>query len=151
TAAFGEAVIFKRRAFADTVLAGDEQAGLVIADLDGLNEVAVDLEAHAGDALGVAALIAQIGFVEAHGLTAMRNEDDFVFAVGEHATDEAVVIAELDAAQTAFARGVGVIGEVGLFRDAVLGGHHEVQVGVEVLHANHRGDAFAFGEREERL
>jgi hypothetical protein len=140
-AAADAAVVLKGGALADAVLARDEKAGGRIADFKGLDVVAFFLEAHAGDAAGEAALGAQAffragGFLalggrrgvgrgfrrldlgralkEADGLALMGDEDELVGAVGEHAADDGVALAELHAADAALAGGALVFGQRGL-------------------------------------
>ena len=136
-------------AFADAILTGNEQTRFGIADLNRLNEVVLDFETHASDTAGVATLSAQTLFIEANCLALVADEDDFAVTLRKHTTDESVVIVELDAAQTAFAGRVAVVGKLGLLRDTLGGGHHEIHIRVDVLHADHRSDFFTVGQTKE--
>ncbi len=144
-----QTVVLEWGAFTDAVLPCDQQAGFRITDLNGLNEVALDFETHARYTLGIPALNPQTGFVEPDGLTTMADEDDFISSVGEHTTHQTIVWGQFDTAQSAFARGVGVISQSGLFRDAVLGGHHQMHRIGEFFHTDHGCNAFALGKSEE--
>ena len=63
--------------------------GSTIASAD---DVVAFVRADAPDADGVAALIAQLLFVEANAHAFVGDEDDFVVAVGELGVDQAVVL-----------------------------------------------------------
>lgn len=127
----------------------------MVHDFEDFQIIAVQLEAHAGDAARRAAGVAEedfavfVFFAEADGEALVRNEDEFVVAGGEHAADHGVTFGEVDTDEAGLARGVGVVGERGLLNGAGLGRHDEVAVGDEVGHGEHGGDLFAFVEGEE--
>src|SRR6266446_5945948 len=73
-------VIIKRRAFADSIFASDEQHGVWIDNGVGHDMVAF-LRANSPNADSVAALIAQLFFMEAQAHSVCCDEDDLVVAV----------------------------------------------------------------------
>ena len=107
-AAVDETIVFETRADAEPGFAGDEEFGGVVDDLDDVEVVALELEAHAGDATRGAAGGAEVVFAgfrvalaEADGEALMRDEDEFVAAGGEDRADDGVRPGEVDADETA--------------------------------------------------
>ena len=94
-AAVDQAVVFEAGADAKAGLARNEELRLMVDDLDDVEVVARELEAHAGDAAGGAAggaeqILTGLGIVlaEAHGEALVGNEDELVVAGGQHRSDE---------------------------------------------------------------
>ena len=154
-AAVDEAVVLEAGAHAEAGLAGYEELRRVIDDFEDFKIIAVQLEAHAGDARRGTTRVAEedfavfVFFPEADGEALVGDEDEFVVARGDDTADEVVTLGEVDADEAGLAGGVGVVGEGGLFDDALLGRHDEVAVAGELLEAEHGGDLFAFVESEE--
>ncbi len=74
----------------------------------------------------VAALIAQLLFVETQAHSFLGDEDDFVVAVGQLRVDQAIVLLDLDGDDAAFPD-VAVIGEVRFLHDARSGGEERCE------------------------
>ena len=74
------AVIVERRPFADSVLARDQQHGVVVHEGD-RHDVIAFLRANAPNADRVAALVAQLFLVKAQAHSLVRDENDLVVAI----------------------------------------------------------------------
>ena len=124
-------VIIERRSLADAILTRHEQHRAWI-DNGYSDDVVVFFRANPPDTHCVAALIAQLFFMEAQAHTLFRDENDFVVPIGKLGVDQIIAFFDLDGDDPPFAH-VGVVGEVRFFDDSRACRENNVEIFVPRL------------------